>query len=342
MDFQIVPTIFSDEAWQGCLVAYAGQLRSNDTWSSYMGVLKRFFRDPERTPDLYTKAEVEHFIRSSHTSIRNNGGRPVVPAPSTINLRRAVLSSFYDYSAGFRIVGDDKHLHALLQTPSPTAGIKLEKPAPAHRLLSESDLVALFSAIPQTTVQGMRDRAMFLSYLYLGRRKAELRLYWQDIEPHTFTDSAGQPYQGYRYRYHAKGKGQRWQYAEMPLEVYQAIEWYLIASGRIDSIQPGDGVFVRHYPASHGREPLSSSTIYHVLRKYASAAGLDETVTVHSFRHANAQWRYKCGQGLMEICAAMGHSHAGITWIYLQSLVPENDTGAALLAAKFGPLVRVM
>jgi len=336
-----VPHLFADEQWQACLVAWVEQLRSDETRSSYCNILMRFFLDPDRTPDLYTRQETERFIRSAHASKVHNHGEPVEPSAQTRNLRRSALASFYEYCAGYQIVGDDKRLHALLQTPPPTKGIRTEQTAPAHRLLSESDLQALFSVIPQTTAQGIRDRSLFTAYLYLGRRNRELRLLWQDIEPYTFTDEKGQSYQGHRYRYHAKGKGQRWQYAELSPQVWDSILWYLIATDRLSSIQPTDGVFVRHAPFV-GKEPLSSSTIRHILKKYAMAANLDPSICVHSFRHANAQWRYRCGQGLMEICKAMGHSHVGITHIYLQSLIGEQDTAIPALTAKFRPLLEVM
>ncbi len=169
-----------------------------------------------------------------------------------------------------------------MHTLPPTRGVRSEKTAPAHRLISEKDIVALFKTIPSTTAIGIRDRTLFLCYLYLGRRNRELRLLWQDIEPYTFTNKDGDAYEGYRYRYQAKGKP-GWQYAELMREVYGQIVWYLTATDRLDSIKPGDGIFVQHFMTPDGKlvgfakEPLSSSSIRHILKKYARAASLETT-----------------------------------------------------------------
>ncbi len=330
-----VPLLFNNQDWQACLTAWLEQLRSDETRSSYTNVIVHFFIDPDRCPDTYTRQEVERFIHAANASKQHNHGEPVKPSPATINARKAILSSFFEYSAGYQVVGPDKRLHALLQTPSPVKGIKQERVEPAHRLLSDRDLVALFAAIPLNTPAGIRDRAMFTAYLMLGRRNRELRLRWQDIEPHDFTTRDGVSYRGYRYRYLAKGKGQKWQYAELPLEIYEQITWYLIATGR-ENIQPDEGVFI---PLAGSKQPLSSKSIRQILKAYCRAANVDPCVCVHSFRHANAQWRYRCGQGIMEICKALGHSHVGITHRYIAEVIEENDTGAPALAARLGPLL---
>ncbi len=341
-----IPHLFDDRHWQMCLAAWLEQLRSPETRSSYTNILLRFYRDPERMPDTYSRAEVEAFVRSAQSSKKHNGGLPVEPSPQTKNARRAALASFYAYAADFQIVGDDKRLYPLMHTLPPTRGVRSEKTAPAHRLISEKDIVALFKTIPSTTAIGIRDRTLFLCYLYLGRRNRELRLLWQDIEPYTFTNKDGDAYEGYRYRYQAKGKP-GWQYAELMREVYGQIVWYLTATDRLDSIKPGDGIFVQHFMTPDGKlvgfakEPLSSSSIRHILKKYARAASLDESACVHAFRHFNAQMRYRCGQGLLEISAAMGHSSIAITHTYLQSLITENDPGAPLLAARLGALLGI-
>jgi len=342
-----VPHLFNNPDWQACLVAWVEQLRSDETRSSYCNILIRFFRDPGRAPDLYTRAEVEAFIRSAQSSQKHNAGQPVKPSAQTINARKSALASYYAYAADYQILGDDKRLHPLLQTPPPTKGIKTELTAPAHRLLTESDIQRLFAQIPSTDARGIRDRTMFLCYLYLGKRNRELRLRWGDIQPYTFIEK-GVSREGYRFRYFAKGKGQNWQYAEMPEQVYTQIEWYLLATDRLDTIRPDDGIFVQHYvtpdgkPIGFAKEPLSSSSIRHILKRYCRAAGLDESACVHAFRHFNAQMRYKCGQGLLEIADAMGHSSVAVTHVYLQSLITGGDPGAALLAARIGPLVGTM
>src|SRR2546421_2032933 len=90
-----IPHLFDDPDWQACLAAWLAQLRSDATRTSYSNIVIRFFRDPERTPDGYTRQECEAFIRGAHTSSKHNHGKPVQPGAQTINARRATLASFY-------------------------------------------------------------------------------------------------------------------------------------------------------------------------------------------------------------------------------------------------------
>ncbi len=195
-----VPHLFNNPDWQACLVAFVEQLRSPETRTSYTNTLARFFRDPERTPDLYTRAEVETFIRSAQSSQKHNAGQPVKPSAQTINARRAAVASFLGYALDYQVVGDDGRLHPLLQTPPATKGIKSEVTGPAHRLLTEKDVQRLFSVIPSMDARGIRDRTMFFCYLMLGKRNRELRLRWEDIQPYTFVEN-GVSREGYRFRY---------------------------------------------------------------------------------------------------------------------------------------------
>src|SRR2546421_5659481 len=163
-----------DARWHACIAAflsetqdYSGSVRSRD---SYRYTLNAFFSDPDKSPDAYTQADVRAFM-DSPGRLRYRLGEPV--KPGTKNHRLMVLSAFYKFAASYEVDGQP-----LLQTKPPTLGIKYYKVGYSPRGMTADELVRFFSVIPVDTVKGIRDRAMFLTYFWSGRRRSEIaRLY---------------------------------------------------------------------------------------------------------------------------------------------------------------------
>ena len=184
--------------WERCLAHFLRQLyersRSEKTVLDYRRTLVAFFTSsahggPPKHPEHYTREDVEDFLHRPTTSRRNYGASP---ATATVNQRLAILSSFYKFAATFTIPGPDGRPCPLLLTPSPTLGLRHNRPDRTYRAFSDEELDHFFDVIPTDTVKGLRDRAIFLLYFWTARRREEIaRLRWGDIEQTTFADDRG-------------------------------------------------------------------------------------------------------------------------------------------------------
>lgn len=328
--------LFTNIQWQQCYNHFLQSiydLSSSDV-SVYTNdrILRRFFTDPKKTPNQYTQNDVREFIH------RADGRWKTVkpPAPNTRNTRLNVLKSFYSFAAKYYVPyrGSQRPiLHV-----NPTSGIRTAQAPQTHRTLSKNELKRFFSVIPTDTLKGKRDRALFLCYLWTGRRQSEvITLKWGDLQPgYRFADG----HVGCIYRFVQKGHvGEEG--AELPLPAWQAIEAYLIAAGRRDTIQPEDPIFQpfvsKTYEEVH--KPLSARVVQVLFHRYATQAGIARThVGVHAFRHTAAQAHYKQDRDLVRCMRFLGHRNAQTSLTYLEGLVYEPDLGANKLYAEYGDL----
>ena len=80
----------------------------------------------------------------------------------------------------------------LMQTPSPTLGLRHRRPDRSYRAFTDEELDRFFEVIPTDTVKGLRDRAIFLLYFWTARRREEIaRLRWGDIEQGIIVEEGG-------------------------------------------------------------------------------------------------------------------------------------------------------
>jgi len=341
--------------WERCLAQFLRQLydrsRSINTVRDYRRTLVAFFTSsaqggPPKHPELYTREDVEYFIHRPSTSPRNAGSSPSI---STINQRLSIISSFYNFAATFTVPGTDGRPQVLLQTPSPTLGLRHARPDRSYRAFSDEELDRFFGVIPTDTVKGLRDRAIFLLYFWTARRREEIaRLRWGDIEQGTIVDESGRRRHGWRYRFRGKGKRGEEDIAELPEPAKIAIDRYLAAARRLMTIQPGDPLFVAIGPEQGGGKPgvtlppddhtpLTSHAIAHALKTYAQQAGVDEKrLSIHSWRHTAALQRYAAGEDVRSLQRLLRHSNIATTDIYVRGLVGTADPGARLLEDRFG------
>jgi site-specific recombinase XerD len=338
------PCAFTPEsAWGRCLVAFlrASYERSGstNTITHYRACLYRFFSSPAKLPQSYTREDVERFLYTPGTA----PGRVGVPiAPATANHRLAVLGAFYRFAGGYTVEIDGV-IAPLLHTSSPTLGFRYAQTPRSYRSISYANFEKFFAAIPTDSEIGLRDRALFLTYFWTIRRRAEvLALRWGDIEEAMLIDADGSRRRGWLYHFRGKGSGRHDDAAELPGRAKTAIDRYLVASGRRETMQPESPVFISitSYKGKDGHDPmrpLGGSTVWGSVKKYARLAGIDpKSLTIHSFRHAGSQFRYRNGQQLLSISHTLRHRSLDTTRIYLEGLVTATDDGAALLEQQFG------
>lgn len=348
---------FEASPWERCFAQFLRHLydrsRSEKSVRDYRRTLIAFFASSAqggspRHPEDYTREDVEDFLHRPSASSRNRGQPPAV---ATMNQRLAILSSFYAFASTFTITGSDGRPQVLLQRPSPTLGLRHTRPDRTYRAFSEDELDRFFSVIPTDTIKGLRDRAIFLLYFWTARRREEIaRLRWGDIERATIADEHGGRKQGWRYRFYGKGKRGQQDMAELPLPAKVAIDRYLSAARRINTMRPEDPLFVAIGPEQGGgkrgvtlppddHSPLTSHAIAYALKKYASLAGIDaRRLTIHSWRHTSAQQRYEAGEDVRSLQRLLRHSNIATTDIYVRGLIGTADPGASLLEGRFGHL----
>jgi integrase len=330
-----------DSHWQRCLNAFLRRVydrsSSQSSLERYTRVLARFFSD-ERNPDQYTHAEVEAFITHPSASTRNQG-QPVSIA--TKNQRLAILASFYKFAANYSVDVDGDPAF-LLQRPPPTRGFTYGKPERHYRAFSYQEMERFFAVIPGDTIQGLRDRAVFLLYFWSARRRSEIaRLRWGDLEQTVFLEDGTQRV-GWLYRFYGKGRSTQQDSAEMPEPAMLALLRYLDQSGRLNEMMPESPLFLSLPPRHGGNyrnvgKALSGHAMNEQLKYYARLAGLDASrLSIHSWRHTAALQRHVAGQDILEIMRLLRHSSLRMTQDYLHILSGEANSGAKLLRARFG------
>jgi site-specific recombinase XerD len=322
-----------DANWQRCYAAFlshiesiSGSVRSRAT---YRYTLDLFFKDG-RNPDTYSRSDVQNFLDApSHLQYQH--GQSV--KPGTRNQRLMCLNSFYKFAATFETDG-----MLLFEGRSPTFGLRYLKVGSSPKGLSASELSQFFSIIPTNSTKGLRDRAIFLTFFWTGRRRSEIaRLRWADIEHVTIVEPDGSRRPGVVYQFIAKGKSREIQRAELPTPAWHAINRYLQASGRLDTIQPSDALFTSTRPDQRN-QGLTGDYFNSEFKRYCKLAGLSPSYSLHSLRHSAARLRYEAGSSIQDIQQYLGHSSLATTDVYLKRLSGVADVGAKLLQERFGDL----
>src|SRR5664280_2026662 len=146
--------------WERALYAFlvekerrSGSLR---TVQGYSSMLQEFFGRVGKAPDKVTVQEVFVWAHGRGLSGKD-------PSPVTIGARMACLSSFFRFLIRMDIV-----------ETNPCD--RMERPrtsTPPARGLSAEEVRKLLAVIPHTP-QGLRDRAIILTLVLTGRRRAEV------------------------------------------------------------------------------------------------------------------------------------------------------------------------
>ena len=256
---------------------------SERTVESYGRLLRSFATRVAQPPAQVASADVFEFVYHVGPSRRR-------PTTATVSARLTCSSSFYQF---LRRLG---HVAA-----NPCDAVARPKVRPATpRGLSAGEVRRLLAAVPTTPV-GLRDRAIVITLVMTGRRRAEvLRLRASDLE------GAGA---GIYYRYRGKGgkRGRR----ELPPPVLRAIERCLAARGTSLAQLPADAPL---WQATSGRsnQALSAGTFAVNFRRYLGMAGLEPT-GVHVLRHTAAKLRREVGATVEDIASFLDHTSLAVT-----------------------------
>lgn len=340
------PVLFPNHPeWRKCaerfLIKIRGRCDSDDSRRVYEIYLRMFFCDPNKTPDDYTQADILDFINAP-TNGPNSRGKP--PKPGTRNGRLAKIRSFYRFASRYRVPAptprNPRRTRILLQADDPTEDIELAETQSAKKTMSDDEVERFFAAIDTSTVQGMRDKCLFLFYFWLGRRKTSvLSLRWGDLEKTTFIED-GKKRQGWIY--HFREKGAKVGFAELPPPLPEMLDTYLTMSGRKGSMNKESPLFVGTVNCDTSK-PLDGRTADYLFRRYAKLAGIDKKHSIHSWRHTAAarRWEEEVASGrpdLLRLMQFLGHSDPKTTMAYLDGIVHVSDTVAQRLYKRYGNL----
>lgn len=308
---RLLPASFDDSAsgWERALYAFLAEKERRSgsirTVQSYSRMLQDFFARAGKPPDQVTPAEVFAWAHGVGLSGKQ-------PSAVTIGARIACLSSFYRF-----LIRMD------MATTNPCDRLERPKVSPSlPRGLSAEDIRKLLTFIPGTP-QGLRDRAIVLTLVLTGRRRAEvLGMTAGDIAVED-----GTAYYTYR------GKGGKTGRRELPQPAYEAIRGALAAWGKDFATMPA-GESLWPSVANTGRG-VTSGTFYARLRRYLGAAGLPLS-GVHVFRHSAAKLRRDAGETVEEVSRFLDHSSLAVTSVYLRRLEGQEDRSWGKVAAVIG------
>ncbi len=313
-----------DSHWKRCLIDYLKSLRSSATRESYFTVLSRFFSlHPE--PQKITKRDIEAFMHvhfpDPHRTTRGE------LAAATQNQRVAAISSFYNFASSYI---PENETEPLWNKANPTSGIVRGKAEQSPKGLTLDELSRLFDQISNVSLVGIRDKAVLLLVFWSARRRSEISgLRYGDIIDTSFPDEQGAMRKAYVLAFRGKGHKSEEDRQEIPIPALNAVTWYLVASGRYETVRPEDPLFT----SIDGKRPLSASTIAKRIHYYAKLAGL--RASLHTLRHTAARARYSAGSDVREIQHLLRHRNLSTTDIYLRTLVGTEDPGYKRLGEEY-------
>lgn len=180
----------------------------------------------------------------------------------------------------------------------------LESPKiPRHlpTVLTLDEVNRLEDAIDLSQDEGQRDRAIIELLYSCGLRVSELcGLLLSDL----FLD------EGF---IRVMGKGSKQRLVPISPEAVKELNLWFADRCHI-SIKQGeeDYVFVSHRRGRH----LSRITVFHNLKVYAEAAGIEKVISPHTLRHTFATHLLEGGANLRAIQAMLGHESIATTQIY--------------------------
>ena len=295
--------------WEQAIYAFLAEKErrsgSMRTVRAYSGMLYRFFGNVGKQPDQVTSPEVFGYAHGIGLSGKK-------PSSVTINARIACLSSFYRFLIRMSLVSANPcdQLERPRATPAPPRG------------LTAADIKKLLDFIPDNPV-GLRDRAIILTLILTGRRRAEVL----NLKVSDLIQDGEAVYYSYR------GKGGKHGKRELPRPAFRAIQQALAAFGKdLAAMKPEESLWPSSADSGRG---ITSGTFYGNLLRYFKVAGL-RPAGVHIFRHSAARLRREAGESIEQVSRFLDHSSLAVTTVYLRQLEGDRDTAWEQVAENLG------
>jgi len=266
---------------QGYLDYISNEGRLSDrTINAYRHDLLKFYDFINgKTATLIDREDIKQFIGL----LRNNGN-----SDSAIARKISTLRNFFNYL----LIEQKITLSPLLSIRTP----KIQEREPSF--LSPDESQKLLEAIKQhaSPYYKVRDYTIVKLFLSTGMRLRELvNIKLKDVSLNEKSVKITR-------------KGGKEQYIPLNEDICKLLTTYSKQRPQIT----GDALFV-----SRMKKGISSSEVYHLIKKYLSLAGItDKKVAVHSLRHTVATALLAGGINLITIQRLLGHKRITSTQIY--------------------------
>lgn len=181
----------------------------------------------------------------------------------------------------------------------------LEFPKKARKLpdvLTVDEVDAIESVIDLSEREGQRNKAIIEVLFSCGLRVSELcNLKMSNL----FLD------EGF---IKVEGKGSKQRLVPISEKAIHELELYFIDRQTVD-IKPGYEDFV--FLSLRRRKSMGRIMVFHLIKELVEKAGIQKTVSPHTFRHSFATSLLEGGANLRAIQAMLGHESIGTTEIYM-------------------------
>src|ERR1035437_1838269 len=265
-----------DQALYAFLIEKGNRSGSRRTVESYGRMLWPFFAERSLTPDRGKPADVLAWVHGIGKSGRT-------PSATTVGARTACLSSFYRFL-----------IRMGLMVSNPCDAIERPRATQSVARGYCADEVRRLLAVVPHTVAGRRERAILLTLVLTGRRRAEvIGLRAGDLSP-----------EGETVFYAYRGKGGKRGRRELPHPAYEAICTSLTDAGKeLATMAPDESL----WQAAARPEEVTSGTFYARFRRYLHTAGMAPT-GIHVLRHTAAKLRRDGGESIESVSQLLDHS----------------------------------
>lgn len=240
--------------------------------------------------------------------------------PNTVYARLSRLSSFYNWLLSDPVLG--KYLR---NNPVILARPKCPPPyqAESSKSLTDDEMNRLLRIVKKEadegSLVGKRDYALLLLYFLSGLRRTEIiSLRGKDVEV-----TEGKLLIKY------KRKGGRYTGREVAdTDAIEAIEDYLLSSGRMNVLGSDRPLWTRHDRAGRAGAPLTSHAFVKNIKLYAQAARV-KGFHLHQTRHTFARIFAEDSGSMMETQEALDHANVATTRAYVQRIAIKRDKFSA-------------
>ena len=258
---------------------------SNNTREAYLHDVEKLFAYFEDEKIDFLKVELEHF-HSFAAALMDVG----IGERSIARILSGVRS-FYKFLVLDGYLEQDPT--ELLESP------KIGKHLP--EVLSVEEIDAIEGIIDVSTPEGQRDRAAIEILYSCGLRVSELcNLLLSDL----YLD------EGFL---RVTGKGNKQRLVPISERAIRELKSWFAFRNSIN-IKPGEEDYV--FISAARKKHLSRITVFHNIKVYAEQAGIQKTISPHTFRHSFATHLLEGGANLRAIQTMLGHESISTTEIY--------------------------
>jgi integrase/recombinase XerD len=258
---------------------------ADNTIRSYTHDLTRFFRFLEHRNLSPLRVERDHIMEYINLLNTLLSARSIARSLSTLKM-------FYRFLISEGRIKDSPA--RLLES------VKL--PSRLPQILTHQEVDLLLAEPDQSTILGMRDRAMLELLYATGLRVSELT----GLNLTNINLDAGYV--------RTVGKGAKERMIPMGEKAREALQTY-ISEGRPGLLK---GKNLSCIFVSRRGQPISRQGFWKIIKKYGMMAGIKKKITPHRLRHSFATHLLEGGADLRSVQVMLGHADISTTQIYTQ------------------------